>query len=58
MDTTIIYDNISWEPKGHAFIEMKENKDALAALKELNGMRLNGKHIKVQKAKTRLALAS
>lgn len=50
IETNFIYDTITWEPKGFAFVEMKNKKDALQAIEKLNGVKLNGKPLMIKKA--------
>lgn len=50
LDTKIVYDTITWESKGFAFIEMAKKADALKAIENLNGQDLRGKSLIVQEA--------
>ena len=52
VETNLVYDNVTWEPKGFAFVEMKNSKDAYEAIEKLNGVKLNGKPLVVKKAHT------
>lgn len=48
--TKIIYDTITWQSKGFAFLEMPNKKEALKAIEELNGFAVNGRELIVQEA--------
>lgn len=50
VETNIVYDTITWDAKGFAFVEMKNTCDAMDAMEHLNGMQLNGKTLVVKKA--------
>lgn len=50
VSTKIVYDTITWESKGFAFLEMVQKADALKAIEELNGKELRGKVLIVQEA--------
>jgi RNA recognition motif-containing protein len=50
LSTKIIYDTITWESKGFAFLEMAKKTDALKAIEALNGQKLRGKDLMVQEA--------
>lgn len=50
VNTKIVYDTITWESKGFAFLEMAQKADALKAIDELNGKELRGKTLIVQEA--------
>ena len=52
VDTNIVYDTTTWEPKGFAIVEMENNKDAIEAILKLNGTKLHGKPLVVRKAQT------
>lgn len=52
-ETKIVYDKITWESKGFAFVEMVKKADALKAIEELNGKELRGKALIVQEAEDR-----
>jgi len=47
---TLILDKESGHSKGFAFIEMPKQGDAKAAIKNLNGIEINGHKIRVKKA--------
>jgi RNA recognition motif-containing protein len=49
----IITDRDTGRPKGFAFIEMKDDGEARAAIDKLNGMDLEGRNLKVNEAKPR-----
>jgi RNA recognition motif-containing protein len=49
----IIKDKFSGESRGFAFVEMPSDKEARAALNELNGKDLKGKGITVNQARPR-----
>ena len=49
----IITDRDTGRPKGFAFIEMKDDGEAHAAIEKLNGMDLDGRNLKVNEAKPR-----
>ena len=49
----IITDRDSGRPKGFAFVEMKDDGEARAAIEKLNGMELDGRNLKVNEAKPR-----
>lgn len=51
IETNLVYDTETWEPKGFAFIEMKNSVEAFEAINKLNGVKLNGKAIVVKKAR-------
>jgi RNA recognition motif-containing protein len=48
---TVIKDRDSGQSKGFGFVEMTEDKDALAAIKSLNGKELSGRAIMVNEAR-------
>ncbi len=50
VDTNIVYDTTTWEPKGFAIVEMENKKDATEAMLKLNGTKLHGKSLVVRKA--------
>jgi RNA recognition motif-containing protein len=50
VETKIIYDTITWESKGFAFIEMAKKPDALKAIEALNGKEIKGRALIVQEA--------
>ena len=49
----LITDKFSGESKGFGFVEMKNNSEADAAIKGLNGTDLKGRNITVNQAKPR-----
>ena len=49
----IITDRDTGRPKGFAFVEMKDDGEARAAIEKLNGMDLAGRNLKVNEAKPR-----
>jgi RNA recognition motif-containing protein len=51
--TKIVYDKITWESKGFAFVEMVKKADGLKAIEELNGKEVRGKALIVQEAEDR-----
>ncbi len=53
LSTKIIYDTITWESKGFAFLEMAKKEDALKAIEALNGQKLRGLELIVQEAEER-----
>lgn len=50
VSTKIIYDTITWESKGFAFLEMVKKEDALKAIEALNGKEVRGRELIVQEA--------
>jgi RNA recognition motif-containing protein len=50
VSTKIIYDTITWESKGFAFIEMLKKEHALKAIEALNGKEVKGCELIVQEA--------
>ncbi len=50
VDTKIVYDKITWESKGFAFLEMAKKPDALKAIEALNGKDIKGKALIVEEA--------
>ena len=42
VDTKIVYDRITWESRGFAFVEMKNKPEALNAMQKLNGKEVKG----------------
>ncbi len=46
----LVMDKITGKSKGFGFVEMPSNGDAKAAVKNLNGMELDGKNIRVKRA--------
>jgi RNA recognition motif-containing protein len=53
VDTKIIYDKITWESKGYAFLEMAKKADAEKAIEALNGKEVKGKALSVEVAEER-----
>lgn len=53
LSTKIIYDKITWESKGFAFLEMAKKEDAQKAIEALNGKVLKGRDLIVQEAEER-----
>lgn len=51
----IITDRDSGQPRGFAFVEMTEERDAQTAIAGLNGAELNGRAINVNEARPRAA---
>jgi len=49
-ETKIIYDKITWESRGFAFVEFIKKEDALKAIEGLNGKELVGKKLSVEEA--------
>ena len=50
---SIIRDKVSGQPKGFGFVEMAVKADAEKAIKELDGVPLKGREIKVNEARPR-----
>ena len=50
VDTNIVYDTTTWESKGFAIVEMENKTEAIEAMVKLNGVKLHGKSLVVQKA--------
>lgn len=50
ISTKIIYDTITWESKGFAFLEMAKKEEALKAIEALNGKEVKGRELIVQEA--------
>lgn len=48
VNSKIIYDRITWESRGFAFIEMKNKDDALKAMQEINGKEVKGQELVVE----------
>lgn len=42
INVKIVYDRITWESRGFAFVEMKNKADAIKAIQELNGKEVKG----------------
>ena len=53
VSTKIVYDTITWESKGFAFLEMAQKADAQKAIDTLNGRVLRGLALIVQEAEER-----
>ncbi len=51
----IITDRDSGQPRGFAFVEMTERRDAEAAIAQLNGAQMNGRTLNVNEARPRAA---
>jgi RNA recognition motif-containing protein len=54
----LITDKYSGQSKGFAFVEMANNSEADAAIKNLNGAALSGRNIKVNQAMPRSGRSS
>lgn len=50
VSTKIVYDTITWESKGFAFLEMLKKEDGLKAIELLNGKEIKGRELIVQEA--------
>jgi RNA recognition motif-containing protein len=50
VSTKIIYDTITWESKGFAFMEMAKKEEALKAIEALNGKEIKGRELIVEEA--------
>ncbi len=50
VSTKIVYDTITWESKGFAFMEMLKKEDALKAIEALNGKEIKGRELIVEEA--------
>ncbi len=48
VSTKIIYDTITWESKGFAFLEMGTKTEAYKALDALNGKEIKGRALHVE----------
>ena len=48
---SIVTDRDSGQPRGFAFVEMTESRDAEAAIAQLNGAQLNGRALNVNEAR-------
>ena len=48
VSTKIIYDKITWESKGFAFLEMANKTDAYKAIDALNGKEIKGRILTVE----------
>jgi RNA recognition motif-containing protein len=53
VSTKIVYDTITWESKGFAFLEMAKKADGQKAIDALNGKTLKGRELIVQEAEER-----
>jgi RNA recognition motif-containing protein len=53
ISTKIVYDKITWESKGFAFMEMAKKEDGQKAIEALNGKEIRGKELIVQEADDR-----
>lgn len=51
----IITDRDSGQPRGFAFVEMTESRDAQTAISQLNGAELNGRALNVNEARPKPA---
>jgi RNA recognition motif-containing protein len=52
---SIVTDRDTGQPRGFAFVEMTEDKDAQAAIAQLNGTELHGRVLNVNEARPRPA---
>lgn len=50
-DATVITDKFTGQSKGFGFVEMPSQSEAEAAIKELDGITLQGRNIKVNQAR-------
>lgn len=50
ISTKVVYDTITWESKGFAFLEMAKKEDGLKAIEALNGKEIQGRELIVQEA--------
>ncbi|MBL7889354.1 MAG: RNA-binding protein [Bacteroidia bacterium] len=50
ISTKIVYDTITWESKGFAFLEMAKKDEAQKAIEALNGKEIKGRELIVQEA--------
>ncbi|MEO6882529.1 MAG: RNA-binding protein [Bacteroidia bacterium] len=50
ISTKIVYDRITYESKGYAFVEMAKKEDALKAIESLNDKDLKGKKLVIKEA--------
>jgi RNA recognition motif-containing protein len=53
VSTKVVYDTITWESKGFAFVEMAKKEDGEKVIEALNGKELKGKELIVQEAEDR-----
>lgn len=49
----IVFDRATRRSKGYGFVEMDDDKQAEAAIKELNGKEFQGRNLRVSKANPR-----
>ncbi|MBL7884512.1 MAG: RNA-binding protein [Bacteroidia bacterium] len=50
LSTKVVYDTITWESKGFAFLEMAKKDEALKAIEALNGKDIRGRALIVEEA--------
>lgn len=50
VSTKVVYDTITWESKGFAFLEMAKKDEALKAIEALNGKEIRGRALIVEEA--------
>jgi RNA recognition motif-containing protein len=50
VSTSIIIDRETRRPKGFAFVEMEDEKAAMAAISQLNGKELDGRTLRVNES--------
>ena len=50
LSTKIVYDKITWESKGFAFMEMAKKEEAMKAIEALHGKEIRGKALHVEEA--------
>jgi RNA recognition motif-containing protein len=48
LSTKVVYDKITWESKGFAFVDMAKKTEAHNAIEALNGKEVNGRELLVQ----------
>jgi RNA recognition motif-containing protein len=48
LSTKVVYDKITWESKGFAFVEMAKKTEAHKAIDALNGKEVKGRELIVQ----------
>ena len=48
ISTKIVYDKITWESKGFAFLEMAKKTEAYKAIDALNGKEIKGRPLSVE----------
>ena len=51
---TIVKDRDTAQPRGFAFVEMKQSEQAQAAVSSLNGTILNGRTLRVNEARSKI----